>query len=363
MNIVQPSDHPTPSASVTKPVTGRLLWLDVARGLGMLAIVLGHSDLVPHGTEAYRVLFSFHVPLFFMLSGLMQPTSKPWPAFAASRARSLLWPYLLVSLTVAWVSTGKSWIAGHDPLATAVELMGRVAWAGAPMLQWPTLWFVPHLFLASLVTQGVLQGLSRWLPRSTQGWGTTTAAIGLLWAGLQGLHTQPWPTWPWSADLLLVSVAFMMLGHALRSRLLNQPLPRWVTALCVTGFVLLHGRWDDTLDLYLRHADTPWRVGLQALLGFGAVVGLAQEMASAPRWRALLSPLVELGEGSLFVLMFHAWVLVMARQLLVPMGEPAANVLSVLLACAVPLMLRQGVRRVGWLTKLWEFSYHPTSKV
>lgn len=45
----------------------RLSYLDIAKGLGMFFIVFGH---VMKSGMIRQVVFSFHVPLFFILSGL-----------------------------------------------------------------------------------------------------------------------------------------------------------------------------------------------------------------------------------------------------------------------------------------------------
>lgn len=45
----------------------RIKWIDNARAIGILLVVLGHS-LIPASIQTY--IYSFHMPLFFFLSGL-----------------------------------------------------------------------------------------------------------------------------------------------------------------------------------------------------------------------------------------------------------------------------------------------------
>ncbi|MFR6025017.1 MAG: acyltransferase family protein [Christensenellales bacterium] len=47
---------------------GRIAYVDAARGLAILCVVLGH--LYP-GTASCSHISSFHVPVFFILSGLL----------------------------------------------------------------------------------------------------------------------------------------------------------------------------------------------------------------------------------------------------------------------------------------------------
>jgi len=81
--------------------TQRLSWVDAAKGVGIILIVLGHSG-IPKELEAY--LFAFHVPLFFVLSGITFTVKEElsFREYAVLQARRLLWPYLLFAIT-SWL--------------------------------------------------------------------------------------------------------------------------------------------------------------------------------------------------------------------------------------------------------------------
>lgn len=50
----------------------RIEWIDIAKGIGMLLVIFGHFGMNPAGKEAITfVKSSFHMPLFFVLSGLL----------------------------------------------------------------------------------------------------------------------------------------------------------------------------------------------------------------------------------------------------------------------------------------------------
>ncbi len=65
---------------------GRIAWLDGARGIGILLIVLGH--VIPMTTPISHFIYSFHVPLFFFLSGMVLQKRS----MCAAAARSLKTP-------------------------------------------------------------------------------------------------------------------------------------------------------------------------------------------------------------------------------------------------------------------------------
>lgn len=56
--------------------TRRNLSLDVAKGIGIILVVMGHTmSPIMSGNgvmeAAYQILYVFHMPLFFMLAGLV----------------------------------------------------------------------------------------------------------------------------------------------------------------------------------------------------------------------------------------------------------------------------------------------------
>lgn len=75
----------------------RIAWLDAAKGLMIILVVSGHllqtyeNDL----NFVFTVIYSFHMPVFFMLSGYLLNTKKNFAKFVKSKAKSLLLPYLL----------------------------------------------------------------------------------------------------------------------------------------------------------------------------------------------------------------------------------------------------------------------------
>ena len=69
-------------------------FLDAMKGMGILLVVLGHVSLIePLNT----VIYAFHMPLFFFISGFLFFSSRK-EHFAVRRVKSLLTPYFVFSL-------------------------------------------------------------------------------------------------------------------------------------------------------------------------------------------------------------------------------------------------------------------------
>lgn len=87
--------------------------IDIARGIGILLVVFGHNWLVLHDKgEAYRVIVSFHIPLFVFLSGVFLHPDRSFSSVVRSRADALLKPYFFVMACIGLVT-----VLRHPPSA------------------------------------------------------------------------------------------------------------------------------------------------------------------------------------------------------------------------------------------------------
>ena len=70
--------------------------IDVVKGITIFLVIIGHAA---GNTEApfYRVvLYAFHMPLFFFISGMLfNSKGKTFGAFIKKKAQSLICPYVL----------------------------------------------------------------------------------------------------------------------------------------------------------------------------------------------------------------------------------------------------------------------------
>lgn len=75
----------------------RLDWIDIAKGIAIILVIVGHT--VPNPSPLRHAIFSFHMPLFFILAGYtFRP--KPWRELLSGSVSRLLVPYVVLAL--AW---------------------------------------------------------------------------------------------------------------------------------------------------------------------------------------------------------------------------------------------------------------------
>lgn len=98
----------------------RLDWIDIAKGIAMILVIVGHT--VPNPSPLRHAIFSFHMPVFFILAGYtFRP--KPWRELLSGSMSRLLVPYVVLALC-----TG---VAGADVLDERRSFDERYAGCGA----------------------------------------------------------------------------------------------------------------------------------------------------------------------------------------------------------------------------------------
>ncbi|MDQ1254374.1 MAG: acyltransferase, partial [Euryarchaeota archaeon] len=194
----------------------RLIWVDALKGFGIMLVVFAHYKL-PIALDTY--IFSFHMPLFFFISGFLFNFAKYTESaknFVKGRFSSLIIPYfafaaftclfyfLLDELYTPGVITVKFFEA--DIYYTVYSIL----YSQTTMISYNgPLWFLTCLFVTEL--------LFFWLAKRYY-WQRWKLVISLIVAGIIGyLYSVYVPfTLPWNADVALTSVVFYGAGNLFR---------------------------------------------------------------------------------------------------------------------------------------------------
>lgn len=125
----------------------RLPWLDASKGLGIILVVVGHITQVPllHG-----VIYSFHMPFFFFLSGIAFAYSRP-KNFLVRHTKSLLIPYFVFCLLcfVYWAIFERFLRPADVSLGSAFF---NIFYAGGlGYIFNSVMWFLPCLFTVEVI--------------------------------------------------------------------------------------------------------------------------------------------------------------------------------------------------------------------
>jgi len=281
-------------------------WIDIAKGAGIVLVVLGHT-VVPHDSWICRVIFAFHIPFFFLISGYLFDDQKykgQISTLFSNRVRRLLFPYFAAGgILYLYFLCVTYWLSPEDPLTILVMFVKGLAYGvGFPVKQFPTIppigtmWFLVSLFTATIIFYGILSLVSR---RSL-----TVQWLAVVLVSLIGYLIGTLVIFlPWNIDIALTAQIFIFAGYRLRQSKAAQewlylPLP----------MLLIFGLFVFTIrpfDMNQRYYGNPLVTFSCAISGSFLLIGIAKRI-SAMKIPGFNSGLAYLGKMSLIILIYHA---------------------------------------------------------
>lgn len=247
----------------------RIDWIDRAKGMAVFLVVLGHT---PVPAPLVREIYTFHMPLFFFLSGwVFRPERyRGWRDFAANKARSLLVPYTCFGLLRAGAVLIAGWAGLVEP-GNPLELFGGIAVSLRKTAWSAGLWFLPCLFVSEMLFYGLL--------RLARGSGGRAAALFLAASLAGGVYaTLGGPVLPWGIDVSCTCAALLGVGYLTRTcakRLRRCARPAAALVLLAVNLAsgALHFAWTGRqVDLYAGEIGLYPLFWIAALSGIGAAV-------------------------------------------------------------------------------------------
>lgn len=324
----------------------RLTYLDMAKGIGIFLVILGHIEYIREDTLKW--ISSFHMPLFFVIGGILayekREEGRPLFSALAARARGTLVPYAAFTIMLLTMNTLEHFL---EPGALSGAQLARQYVDAATGYGIHILWFLPAYFTAGaifLLLERGLRHVSRNLAvllLAVGAYGVTVifrldqyAVTDLSLAGFAGM------------DLLItllrgiLAMPFLLIGWylgAFYGRLPRKAFPVLALLLIPGGILALHLSVFDLHYLYVE----PWHY----LAAFLSCAGLTALMRALPAIR----PLAWLGRNSLVIMCTHATFFVVYYVSLgmffidnrIPLPQPVFNLGVAVLVCAaeIPVVL------------------------
>lgn len=293
----------------------RYTWIDAMKGIGIFLVVFGHTI---NTGELLHWIYSFHMPLFFIISGFLV-SPPPLRAegigdFIKKRLKTLMLPYLtFVVITMAY------WFVIERNMRDWSGSL-RDVWLNIVLMRggsdnWPenaVLWFLPCLFLVECLYQvfafcgSKLMGGAKIVAYAVP---VVLIIVGVIWGVIcQNIVVVQYGRLPWTLDIV---------GAALSMYALGAMLARWKAS--VVGYVDKAGvfrrlgafllgviLWGILLCI-VWHMNyqinfSEGRFGLPAMLFATAVLGTLGTFAIAVSCNVSL--LQRLGQASMVIMGF-----------------------------------------------------------
>ena len=271
---------------MSKPsdTSSRVAWVDVAKGISIILVVMMHSTL---GVEAAMevtgwmgavVEFArpFRIPCFMLVSGLFlhRTLSSPWGRYVDRKIVHFAYFYVLW-LTIQTVAKTPLWLSEGQTMETIVS-----TYANSYVQPFGTLWFIYLLPVFFLVTRA-LSGLDwRWV------------MAGALMLELAPIHTGAVVVDEFASRFVYFYAGYALSRHffdwARWSRENGRALAACLVAWAVANAASVHAGVPEALvDLaqrggshsWVKMADLPVISGILGFAGAGAVIAVSARIA------------------------------------------------------------------------------------
>lgn len=276
----------------------RLTWIDAAKGMGIFLVFLGHTT-IPNNIFWY--IFSFHMPLFFFLSGYLYRANKhaSWVEFLKSKSKKLLVPYIIffVILLVYWVLIGRT-IGDTQNLSVKISQIFYEFTYATAYLKTPfaPLWFLITLFWVEIMFFFLQKNITKKL------WLFISLLVISILGYLYSIKFSVRP--PWGLDIAFVAVLLYGLGYFARTlKIKLSNLSKFFLLLLVP--VLIFIGWEiafanNRVDMMSNH------YGNFCLFLGGAIVSISAIIVLAKVWPARIWQYLGKNSLYLFALQFAA---------------------------------------------------------
>lgn len=202
----------------------RIDYFDIAKGIAMLCIIAGHLGQ----DRVNNFVFTFHVPIFFLISGYFLNDRLPVKEFVKRKAKQLMIPYVIAwgCITVGTVIFALLWqrTLKAGPCALCNQILGGLYGNGSGIhiiiisdaIYVPTvgaLWFLPALFFALAIV--------RYFMNRKYG------GVWIFFIALLGYESSQAAWLPLSVQPGMVAASFVYLGMLARKyNVMERKLPK-----------------------------------------------------------------------------------------------------------------------------------------
>lgn len=303
----------------------RIEWIDMAKGYGMFLVILGHC--FNKDTLIHNWVFSFHMPMFFLLSGLVFRYEKyqSLMELLKDKSKTLLIPYFYFSAAGLLVSV----VIPEWRQDITIEGILTDIYCGYPKLTHITsTWYLMALFIISAVFYVIL-----WLTDKLRckalpyiliiisgimGYGITIIKRlffdQTVYKNASSGFSLPGGRLPLTIDTCLTAICFFAVGYWLKKVLIlnrsskidlrKKPL-LWGTVLLLVQTVVAIGL-NTRVNLHGCTYGNGIYFYIAAFAGSFAVflfcIGVTEKEESKAIRECLVTALVRWGKNSLFIL-------------------------------------------------------------
>lgn len=182
----------------------RLDYIDKAKGIGIILVILGHT-VCPPSIKFW--LYSFHMPLFFFLSGYVFKIKTPnFLDFLKNKINTLIIPALILGCISIIYSIIESLILNHPYSINCVQ---RFFGVFIQMRGFYEFSFGPWFLICLFTTQIIMYFLKKYVKSDKLILiiGIFSSILGYAYCNIIGIVL------PWALDCSLIAILFFIVGY------------------------------------------------------------------------------------------------------------------------------------------------------
>jgi len=303
----------------------RLVYIDQMKGIAILLVVMGH--LIGYNTDcdaAFGFIYSFHMPLFFMISGYLGykttniDSFKTYGIFLKKKFIAILLPFLFWNLIVEKYFLQTEW---HIPVLDDLNYA---------LIIWNRLWFLKTLFIIF-----VLYGLTHWISqkyaRRKACFGVDIFSFLVIIAGMcvciVTINRELF-----SSLLLYTSFFYAGMFISKYNRIENLVMNHYVFVGSIVLFLTLVGHWDQeggNIDKIYKCIIAP--------MAYITILNICRRISWNPK---VSHQFVLFGKYSLAIYIVHFYLVVfMNYQPVITMNPDANTIILFILSAVVAIVV------------------------
>ena len=272
----------------------RIKYIDIARGIAIILMIAGH--VCTHGWKR-SIIFSFHMPLFIIISGMFFSENENFKELIIKMLKKLIIPYIFTILFTQILRVliyNQQW----NTLNVFKQIIfaysnGKTFFKDIPGVV--VLWFIPFLVASKIIfylinkiskDDDVLKGIICLL----------CTIIGIYLAKIKIFL-------PWSFDIVFSSTIFYYTGYILKKyNMLNKILTNYKIMTCIL-LVYYFGLKFGYIELAIRQYPYGIIAYITAISGTLIVLELSKIIENILKY--FPNVLAWFGKNSMYVLCFH----------------------------------------------------------
>lgn len=280
----------------------RILWIDIAKGIAIILVILGHT--IPFGSLSRNLIFSFHMPLFFILSGMTFHVASSKTEILKhlnKNIKHLIFPVLIctvISFLFSFLLSENYTLANFfSKLKTFVLSLywsSGVSFKNHPGLG--MLWFLVSLFWAKFLIDCLsVLFKNNYLP------------ISIL-LGSFGLLISQYKWLPQNFDVTLISMMFISVGLLVKKYQVNIEKNKVMIFYLSLAFWMYFVSKSTYIEMATRSYPFSTVCIIEALCGtyvFCEVVKAISNLIESNNHSFFKNGLLNIGRGTLLIFCIH----------------------------------------------------------